>query len=59
MGNRVRVLRWLRQLGLALMLLALFWGWQNSDYRAVEIIWPLFIPGLVAYIFARMMEKRS
>lgn len=48
----------IRETGLALMLLALFLGWKRSGYREVLVIWELFIPGIIIYIFARVAGRK-
>ena len=58
----MRRINWIiviREVGLALMLLALFLGWKHSGYRNVLVIWELFIPGFIIYIFARIAGKRQ
>jgi hypothetical protein len=55
--NKPAMVRTIRRLGLALMLLSIFLGWQSTQFKSVKIIWELFIPGAITYIFARKMEQ--
>ncbi len=49
--------RTIRRMGFALMLFSIFLGWQSSQFKSVKIIWELFIPGAITYIFARKIEQ--
>ena len=47
-----------KRLGLALMIIGILIGWINAGFDKIEILWELFIAGVVVYLLALAWYKK-